>query len=375
MTVTSSVYQNAFDDDCMWDGGNVVPWGPSNIVAQQVTTKPVAHLDYDSFSVKSTDQKTITNVQTISMDVILDDRCSTDETDLATANSPSEGTFPFMDLPLEIRLQVYRWLYLMNPIKLFHVGPWYPAPIQSVYPLRAVTADMGIEPPSHAASIMESKTRTPGTTTGTSKHLSPAKPAPLLSPYRPCCAIPAALLRANKQVYHECRRIPFHDNEFVFMSWFTSGLWAAHSLLKGLEGWQVGNMRYVRLELLSRDLSSLYASEWRELCAGWALGLRGLRLKIMSGGAYGNLVVAGEARTVARTVGVRDAEGAPAGWVENGLGLLRQLRWLEVELLFSGWDDAMKVEWCRCLEGTLNEARADAEARVRVTCVEKEAKR
>ncbi|KAI0007185.1 hypothetical protein F4779DRAFT_521380 [Xylariaceae sp. FL0662B] len=372
MAKTSSIYQNAFDDDFAWDGGNIVPWGPSNSIAQHVATNLVGYCGYDSLGVESRGQKSLDTFQASSMDVTTsDDGCSADETDLAAVRSSDGDTFPLMDLPVEIRLLVYHWLYLMTPVKLFRFGPVHPAPVNKPYLARAVMADVDVDPPCSAASRTQLLQNVSVTNTKEFKQFYP-DPLPLLSPYRPSCAMPTAILRVSKQVYYECRQIPFLANEFAFVGWFASGLRAARALLKGLQRWQIGSMRYVRLELISRDLSEAFADEWRELCEGWGPGLQGLRLKIVGGdNAYGAFVARSLCQNEGRTVEVRDSEGLAQGWVEHGLKLLRQLRRLEVELVFPGWDNRAKIEWCRHLETALNEPRADAEHRVRVSCVEK----
>ncbi|OTB01220.1 hypothetical protein M426DRAFT_64498 [Hypoxylon sp. CI-4A] len=292
------------------------------------------------------------------------DESSEDDTYFTTATSNSEDDtfFPFMELPLEIRLQVYRWLYLMTPIRLAQFAPWYPNPIKSAYHAKAVTLG------SEDCGVLD-------TLDGISK---PALVAPLLCHDRPHCCMPTAVLRVSRQVYYESRQLPFLENEFVFVNWFASGLWAARLFIRGLRLWQMQTMRYVRLELLSRDLTGRYVEEWNDLCLAWKCGLRGLRLKILSGGGVTGIgtggvswVVASSPQRGAPTVKIRDSEGNTEEWIEKGLKQLKRLRCLEVELSVADWDDKTKLDWCRSLEEAVNESKSDMERHVRVSCVER----
>jgi hypothetical protein len=213
----------------------------------------------------------------------------------------------------------------------------------------------------------------------------------LLSPYRPLSGLPSALLRTSRQVYAESRLVPFHGNEFVFVNWFSSGLWAARAFTKGLRPWQREELRHARLELLARDLSGNGLKEWRDLCALWSNGLRSLRLKILvGGGIYGAHFGDGEMPTAATEraldirelvagggptseFGARPETGAGSGseWVRSGLKQLAALRTLEVELCVKEWSATRRLAWCAALEDVINEDRLPGEARVRVVCVEK----
>ncbi|KAI2619029.1 hypothetical protein GGS26DRAFT_595718 [Hypomontagnella submonticulosa] len=363
------------DDDSCWDGGKVVPWPQGGYVAQQILPSYVDELEgFDGLNFESPNAKTLnrlnmetlTEFEALMLGELSTDGSSEDEIETVTTSTEDEAPFPFMELPLEIRLQVYRWLHLMTPITLTQFAPWYPNPVYRSYHVKTVTLGddintLGVEPGALVASQI---------------------PKPLLSPSRPHCCMPTAMLLASRQIYYETRQIPFLENEFVFVNWFASGLWAARTFTKGLRPWQ-HTMRYARLELLSRDLSGRHAEEWKELCKAWSTGLRGLRLKILSGGgASGGVaaargvswVVAGLPERGAPTVRVRDSEGRVEGWVEKGLKRLRYLRCLEVELSVPDWDDGAKLDWCRCLEQAVNEAKADTEPQVRVLCVERDAR-
>ncbi|KAI1105582.1 hypothetical protein F4804DRAFT_331167 [Jackrogersella minutella] len=360
------------DDGYGWDGGNVVPWSSTHCATQQTVPSLFDVADAEPPRIKCLNRETLTEFEALMLGEISNDGGSEDEIDIDTATSTSEDEafFPFMELPFEIRLQVYHWLHLMNPIRLTQFAPWYPIPVNRTYFVRAVTPPPPRDPSTPEA--LDEIIPRPMVLTAA---------APLLSPCRPYSCMPTAMLTASRQIYYEIRELPFRVNEFVFVNWFASGLWAARSFIRGLRAWQLQTMRYARLELLSRDLSGRYVDEWRELCGTWSGGLRGLRLKILSacgggggGGATGggvSWVVAGSPQRGAPTVGVRNKEGRAEEWIENGLKQLKRLRCLEVELSVADWDDKKKLDWCKSLEEVLNESKNETERRVRVCCVER----
>lgn len=183
--------------------------------------------------------------------------------------------------------------------------------------------------------------------------------------------VPAAFMSANKQIYSECREIPLVENEFIFVNWFASGLWAARSFVKSLQPWQQNKMRYVRLEVLSKDLTGGYEAEWQELCGLWSKGLRGMRLKILGGGGtFGDWAADGLPQKGAPVVEVNDSRGKLQHWVEHGLKSLKELRNLEVELVVADWSDGRKLEWCKILEEALSDMGAKTR-QVKVICVER----
>ncbi|KAI1766137.1 hypothetical protein GGR53DRAFT_234473 [Hypoxylon sp. FL1150] len=398
--------RDQLEDDSGFDGGNVIPWGPRISGIPRIginATYPTTSVFARNFDCKSLTMEALNfDLQALMLDGgCPDHRClgkngkgsSTTNSASTTANSNNSGDddeeapFPFMDLPLEIRLEVYRWIHLMTPIGPTQSKPWYRNPANGAYYVKALTVeDPATESESSSDEDQDDDAPAP----------KPKTPSPALLPCRPHCYVPTAVLRASKQVYYESRDLPFLENEFAFVNWFTSGPWAARSFMRGLQPWQRDTMRYARLELLSRDLSEKYAREWTELCRSWAPGLRGLRLKILNGGGGGgNGGQAGEAEggvfgigtTVsgglswavvglpqrdAPPVRVRDEEGKAEKWIEEGLKYLRQLRYLEIELAIADWDDRTKLEWCGDLEDAVNEGRPETEPYVRVSCVEKE---
>lgn len=360
------VLQDPFDDDFCC-GGNVVPWSQSDVLRETTAEKTAS---FNLFEVTNLDSTTLTEFQAMAMDQLT----YSDHTDLETRSRAKKHTaeeqedpiFPFLDLPFEIRHQIYHWVHLMHPIKQAQLTPWYPTPVYSTYFLRIVCPYLGPSVCEYDGPIFEQPA-----STAPSRAADENDSAPLLSPHRPMAGIPSRLLRANRQIYQEARDISLSENEFVFVNWFASGLWAARSFTKGLQPWQQEKMRYVRLELLARDLAGNYAEEWQELCGLWACGIRGLRLKIMSGGgAFGSWVAENMPEKGAPLLEVRDCHGKLQHWVESGLRSMTQLRHLEVELVITDWDSERKLRWCIELEEALADA-VDSSHNVRVICVEK----
>lgn len=251
----------------------------------------------------------------------------------------------FLSLPIEIRLLVYHWLHLMSPVRHAQLAPWYPSPVHSQYRLRRV------KPMSYPEDDSEE----------TLHGDSATKVEKLLSPYRPLSALPTNLLRANSQIYHETRLLPFKQNEFVFVNWFASGLWAAYAFTRALEPWQRSAMRFVRLEILARDVivSGNGREEWHTLCDRWADGLRGLRMKIVLGSSTGSGRSHGH-------VGPR--ADAARQWVVDGVGRMPGLETLEMEVVAVEMGSSEKMDWCELLERDLREVGLKM---VEVICTEK----
>ncbi|KAF6815948.1 hypothetical protein CSOJ01_03217 [Colletotrichum sojae] len=295
-----------------------------------------------------------------------------DETSTSTTASASES--PLLSLPYEIREQIYGWVHAMHPIQHAQLAPWYPTPSYSSYFLKLVRPGVDAEAPAVGEGRTKSVERGKDARDGKKSQAAADDDARLLlSPHRPLCGLPSALLRANSQVYDECRIMPFHTNEFVFVNWFSSGLWAARAFTRGLKPWQQDQMRYTRLEMLGRDFTGPALKEWIELCACWSRGLRGLRLKILIGGGifeptatFASLNNNAEAQAMDIS---RFPEPRPE-WIEQGLRKMGSLRQLEVELSVLDWDDAQKIEWCESLAEILNDGR-EGRPKVIVRCVER----
>ncbi|KAK1690102.1 hypothetical protein BDP55DRAFT_649667 [Colletotrichum godetiae] len=299
---------------------------------------------------------------------------------------PGENTTAAMDvsnnklhllgLPLEIRLQIYGWVHAAHPVEHAQLAPWYPNPIHSAYFLRPVNPPgMETEDRTVSGKIVKVVGEPLGEEDGSSKDQKNEESS-LLSPNRPISGIPSALLETNRQIYNECRSFPFHTNEFVFVNWFSSGLWAARAFTRGLRPWQRDEMRWARLEMLGRDFTGPALKEWTELCEHWASGLRGLRLKILIGGGIFEptapfSALKNNAEAQAMGLGSKTTRPDPRPeWIEEGLRKLKALRRLEVELSVLDWGDGEKLEWCSELGRMLNVGREE-KSLVVVRCVEK----
>lgn len=154
------------DDDSCWDGGKVVPWPQGGYVAQQILPSYVDELEgFDGLNFESPNAKTLnrlnmetlTEFEALMLGELSTDGSSEDEIETVTTSTEDEAPFPFMELPLEIRLQVYRWLHLMTPITLTQFAPWYPNPVYRSYHVKTVTLGddintLGVEPGALVAS-------------------------------------------------------------------------------------------------------------------------------------------------------------------------------------------------------------------------------
>ncbi|KAK1480446.1 hypothetical protein CTAM01_14388 [Colletotrichum tamarilloi] len=272
----------------------------------------------------------------------------------------SKNELHLLGLPLEVRLQIYGWVHVAHPVEHAQLAPWYPNPIHSAYFLRPVNPP-GVETEDCAVpgKIVKAIGQPAGEEDDSDRDQKSEEPS-LLSPNRPISGIPSALLETNRQIYNECRSYPFHTNEFVFVNWFSSGLWAARAFTRGLRPWQRDEMRWARLEMLGRDFTGPALKEWIELCEHWSFGLRGLRLKVLIGGGIFEptapfSALKNNAEAQAMGLGSKTTRPDPRPeWIEEGLRKLRALRRLEVELSVLDWGDGEKLEWCAELGKMLN---------------------
>lgn len=205
-------------------------------------------------------------------------------------------------------------------------------------------------------------------------------PNGLLSPHRPLCRMPTNFAQTCRQIHAESRVIPFHENEFVFLNWFTLGLSSALAFVQDRQQWQSTEMRFMRLEVFAQDFvsGSTRLLNWEKLC-GQLPGLWGLRLMVCVEGATSYRTLGrmeANKTTTERTPtegrGIDDVqklicEGAE--WISKGLGRLRALRQLEVELVDVKWSARNKTEWCARLQELLEAARGVSD--VKIVCVEK----
>lgn len=281
-----------------------------------------------------------------------------------------EYSLSFLDLPYEIRLRIYHLIHSSSPILRQRLAPWSCIPSCRTYIVQAMSVgdDDDECEQSHEA------------TAPSLRRKQPHVPDGLLSPHRSLCRMPTSFAQTCRQIHAEARVIPFHENEFVFLNWFTLGLSSALAFLRDRQQWQRAEMHFMRLEVFAQDLvtDSARLEGWVQLC-GHLSGLRGLRLMIFVGGAtsYRNL-----GRTEANRASTEPAPTEGGGiddmqkliceraeWISKGLARLRELRQLEVELIDVKWTARKKTEWCVRLRELLEASKGETD--VKIVCVEK----
>jgi hypothetical protein len=313
----------------------------------------------------------------------------------SSAIPPAPSQLSFLSLPLEVRLQIYSYILESNPAKHAHLSPppTYPPATSSAYFLKAITTSL----PSPENKLEGSTEPEP----------FPSTPQAVLTSSLPptlkgtgCGYIPTALLRTCKQIYEEARMLPWEQNEYAFINWFCSGVYAARSFMRGLKPWQRESMRWARVEVLRRDLEDSWVAtlfggrpeteEWKNLCYLWSgdvetgeRGLWGLRLGIK--GRVGTYVVgeavdgSGGVSLIIEELGNGGADiddhqnmqkgilNVDAEWVTQGLAQMKALRWLEVEIDDNDISQDAKVDFCVNLGRKLSDI---AERRIDVLFVE-----
>lgn len=283
------------------------------------------------------------------------------------SNSPTEHvpqmtrSPTFLGLPAEIRLQIYHWVYFDHAVQHAELDPGYLIPPKSVYMTRPIRTD----PP---AQLSLGQTSSEDNSSSSLSATSNQHDDALLSQNRPISRIPTSLLVVNKQVYLEARGVPFLENEFVFVNWFSSGLSSAKAFIAVLAPWQRALLRYARLEALLTDFRESERENCTRLCRLLSLGLWGLRLRVQ------------ERDTLSNSSGSENNHPAnisstiESSWklIASALVEIKALRWLEVDLSIAGWSDAQKTLWCRSVEEFVNSTKAETERRLHVVCVESE---
>ncbi|KAL7945124.1 hypothetical protein V8C42DRAFT_70693 [Trichoderma barbatum] len=293
-----------------------------------------------------------------------------------------------LSLPAEVRLRIYYWAYRMSPIQPKELAAGYPIPMLCRYVLHPLDPDleqeieMEIE---NEQTIIELATENKCPKISGQKwevmkaeqdkkklikdrikermrELNRTAPG-LLSSERPLAGVPASLLSTCRQIYFEAREVPFANNEFVFLNWFSSGLNAAAAVTKSQRPWQRLAMRYARLEMMAEDLARKAAlSKWAELCgpgrsASWTRGLRGLRLKIV--GQVGRR--SDDSKDEDEFVDGLEEAGGARRWVEGGrLAELENLERLEIEIIKNSWGTTDKMAWCAAVQEALREKGSKA---------------
>jgi hypothetical protein len=243
----------------------------------------------------------------------------------AGTNKPSRSSF--LSLPVEIRLQIYDWVYRMSPVqKQKHLA--YPIPTIQPRFTKLVDNDQGL--------------------------LQGCVPR-LLRQDRFYNYVPSNLLSVSRQVYMEAREIPFHGNEFVFENWFSSGLVTASTMLTDVfEPWQTRAMRFARIEMRETDWRNHGGLDlWAKLSTAWSGGLHGLRVLIQmpsDSNASGDEGIA------------ESLDRLSENWVANGiLAEFEALEKLEIELVTPpSCSDMDKLAWCGKLQEMLRDRGSSA---------------
>lgn len=320
---------------------------------------------------------------------------------------------PLLSLPPEVRLRIYYWAYMMSPIQPKELAAGYPIPMLCRYILHPldpnlerqveqeienerVIVDLALAGPPQLGNgkddaddsgAREEEEQTPAVREQNELQRAIAaerltkerikdkmremnkQMKGLLSSDRPLAGMPTGLLCACRQLYFEARTLPFENNEFVFLNWFSSGLNAAAAVTKSQRSWQRLSMRYVRMEVMTEDLARTGAlKKWADLCGGgsderlasWTHGLRGLRLKIV--GQVGRKHTETALEVEDKFVDGLEEEGGARRWVEEGkLAEMKHLERLEIEIIKNAWGTEEKMAWCAKVEEALREFGSRAE--------------
>lgn len=110
------------------------------------------------------------------------------------------STFPLLDLPYEVRLQIYNFVFTVDP---------------------NTTLSHAAHPPKF--------------------HMTRRLPS-------------MSLLLASSQVYHEVRLLPLRCNTFDFFRWYSSNVFECRQFLRKLQPWQVSQVRSIQLAVTEADL-------------------------------------------------------------------------------------------------------------------------
>lgn len=332
-----------------------------------------------------------------------------DSSSSTTSSKASAMASPLLSLPPEVRLRIYYWAYMMSPIQPKELAAGYPIPMLCRYILHPLDPSLERQVEQEVENervIVDLATADPHPGDGKGGEADGAReeeqtPAVqeqnelqraiatermikerlkdrmrelnrrmrgLLSSERPLSGIPTGLLCACRQIYFEARTLPFENNEFVFLNWFSSGLNAASAVTKSQRSWQRLAMRYVRMEIMAEDLARVGAlKKWADLCGGsderresWTRGLRGLRLKIV--GQVGRKHTENAQEVEDKYVDGLEEEGGARRWVEGGkLAEMKNLERLEIEIIKNAWGTPEKMAWCAEVEAALREFGSRAE--------------
>ena len=110
------------------------------------------------------------------------------------------SSFPLLDLPYEVRLQIYNLVFSVDP---------------------NTTLSHAAHPPKF--------------------HMTRRLPS-------------MSLLLASSQLYHEARLLPLRCNTFDFFRWYSSNVFECRQFLRKLQPWQTGQVRSIQLAVTEADL-------------------------------------------------------------------------------------------------------------------------
>lgn len=290
--------------------------------------------------------------------------------------------FSFLDLPVEVRLQIYEDVLNVNSIRHSHLALQPKDELDCPQYLQSVGK-------TNPTSTVIQRQKSQFNSIGISMLTPSSNPQSLQR--NNCGKIPTALLTSCRQIYQECHHLPWETNHFTFINWFWSGIYAARQFSRSLESWQAQSLRYVGIEVLTRDLrngdathvygatsqstaeAGVSRSEWEEICNVWQ-GVWGVRLAIKgnvkskSGARYDHagIYIRPEEQvyaammmgiqSIAEDKGVLDID---ASWVKRGLCDMKSLKWLEIGIHDEVITKQEKMKFCEELARVLSRGREE----------------
>jgi hypothetical protein len=263
-----------------------------------------------------------------------------------TLETPILSKVGFLDLPLEIRKEIYIYILLAHPISHPDLAklpdPKSDSLTNELLPHEKINQafkPLGVSYPSM----------------GREKEMRMV-----------LGKMPTALLLGNRQIYYEVRGLPFELNTWNFAAYYGSSLGTAARWARKLRAWQRRDIRWMAIKVLPKDLlgveeicGSLGVGEWISFREEWS-NVRILRVEIASTFVDEEVEVDERVRHPILNVG--------AEWIQ-GLELMKNLRYLELGVE-EGLAVEVKREFCGNLEEVLNKDRLEG-GRIEVGLVER----
>lgn len=229
---------------------------------------------------------------------------------VAASQLPDNGVFPFLKLPVEIRMNIYLFIYLTTPIQ----------------------PDLKLVAGCHSIKSCLGGPR--------DKVLGFDNSRPLLA------ALPSTILLVCKHIYYECRETPFHHNLFEFVGKLHYEDPFAHTR----KPWQVNAIQHASVHaIMNGQNPQPCLSELHNLCEFLARGLRVLRLTMT---IFGPPVLESLQHHLCR-----------------GLSLLQRLQRLELDVRHAQGRTVVSKQWTQNLEKMLNSSKPDVSQHVQVVCL------